>query len=313
MKANTKYAKNDPFRMDLATIGHVLYDIRCYLDEFPRPDRTSFIKGDFKHNPGGSATNVAFNCAQLGMKTSLLAKVGFDSHGKYITGKIGKIVDVSGVKIDLKNPTGVSLVLIDKRGQPEVIEMLGANATLTGKDIDLGLLESARNLHMTGTNTATLEYAARKTRARVSFDPGRSISRLGWRKLRRILGNTDILIVNEIELSELGGKEVLLDNFDLTLIIKGGSKPTIAYMEKGKRLSIKPLKVRAIDTIGAGDAFVSGFLFEFCKKEACDEKNIRSALKYGNAVAAFKIQRPGAEVSFTKRRIDSFVKKFTST
>ena len=311
MRANTKYRKTDPSNMDLATIGHALYDIRCYLDEFPKPDHSSFIKGDFKHNPGGSATNVAFNCGQLGMKTSLLAKIGFDSHGKYITERIGTKVDISGVKIDLKNPTGVSLVIINKKGQPEVIEMLGANATFTEKDLDMQILESARNLHMTGTNLPVLEYAARRTHGKVSFDPGRSISRLGWHKLRRILENTDLLAVNEIELQELGGKEVLFDNFELTLIIKRASKPTLAYTGTGKRLSVKPPKVKAIDTIGAGDAFMAGLLYKLYKKEKYTEQTLKAAIKYGHALAAYKIKRSGAEVAFTRRQIDSFAKKLT--
>jgi len=307
--ANAKYRKANPSPMDLVGIGHALYDIRCYLDEFPQPDKTSFIKGYFRHNPGGSATNVVFNCAQLGLRTALIAKVGFDSHGRYINETIGRKADVSGVKIDTKNPTGVSLVLINKEGQPEVVEMLGANATLMPKDLDPALLDSARNLHITGTNLSTLEYAVRHTGAMISFDPGRSISRLGWQKLKKVLDHTNLLVVNRIELEELGGEEAIKANFDLTLIIKG--KPIVAYPEKGKKITIKPPIIKAKDTIGAGDAFVSGVLSRLCKNNSCDMANLEKAIKYGTALAAYKIERLGAEVAFTKAKIDSFAKKLT--
>lgn len=307
--ANAKYRKTNPSIMELVGIGHALYDIRCYIDEFPQPDKTSFIKGHFRHNPGGSATNVVFNCAQLGLKTALIAKVGFDTQGRYITEKLGRVADVSGVKIDKKNPTGVSLVMINKEGQPEVVEMLGANATLMPKDLDLDLLEPARNLHITGTNLDTLEYAVRHTGAMISFDPGRSISRLGWQKLRKVLDHTDLLVVNKTEIKELGGEEAIRANFDLTLIIKG--KPVVAYPAKGKKIVVKPPIIKARDTIGAGDAFVSGVLAKLCKNNSCDMANLEKAIKYGTALAAYKIERQGAEVAFTKAKIDSFAKKLT--
>ena len=57
---------------DMVCLGHIIYDIRCYVDDFPLPDKLTKMMGRLKHGGGGSASNAAINASKLGLKTSII-------------------------------------------------------------------------------------------------------------------------------------------------------------------------------------------------------------------------------------------------
>ncbi len=303
----------------LATIGHILYDVRCYLEQFPKPDRTSFTNGRIKYGAGGSACNVAVAASRLGINSAMCGSIGFDDYGKYIIDNfISEGVDPTHVKIAYRESTGVSIIAVNAEGEVEIMVMLGANAALFKQDVKKEFIEGATMLHMTGTNLECLERAAKYASERgvkVSFDPGRSISSRGYHKLMHILENTDYVIINKKEAAQLAETSEEKDVSDIVDILEKGIKKDITYVIKsgkfptyvrspGEAFTLKPFKVNVVDTLGAGDAFAGGFAAGIIN--GMDLKN--SAIQ-ATAVAALKIQREGAQSSPTLAEYTDFIRK----
>ena len=66
------------------TIGHIVYDIRNYVEEFPEPDHTAIMRMHPKVSGGGSAANVALNLCRLGIPAGVIGNVASDRHGKIL-------------------------------------------------------------------------------------------------------------------------------------------------------------------------------------------------------------------------------------
>ncbi|MFH1285033.1 MAG: PfkB family carbohydrate kinase [Candidatus Micrarchaeota archaeon] len=288
-------------KLDLITMGHIVYDIRCYVEEFPHPDKTTFMYTTIKTSGGGSAANVAVDASVLGLKSGLIGNVGSDEHGAILLQDLRKSrVDISRVNV-CEGESGVSIVLVNRKAEVEVVEMIGVNEPL--KEVDIDYIESAKFLHLTGTSLNALKKASSagaKSGLTVSFDPGRSKSHLGLRKLESIIKKCDYLILNRHELARLTkikepheAAKKIARRYELTCIVKGGARPVI--VEGKDSLEMAPFNVKARDTIGAGDAFTAGFITALKER-----KKLERALKFANAAAAAKVMHLGAQ-SLPKR------------
>lgn len=302
---------------DAVCVGHILYDTRSYVDEFPKPDKMSFVKGTITHSIGGSATNVACNLCKLGDKAAIIGKIGFDDQGQYLLQQLKFYgVESKYVKITTEKPTGVSMIVIDKTGEPLMFEMVGANEPLTKHDISLEPIKEASHLHMSGSTLETLAYVAKiakKMKKTVSFDPGRTKSQAGFKKLYPILKNVDILLTNKVEATRIASfpekdfsssLEFLRKKLkNKIIIVKSGKEKTMVF-NKEKSFTVSTVKVKVVDTIGAGDAFTAGFLHKFLKGS-----NLEECVKFANACGALKVTREGAAGLPFKDEIYSFYKK----
>ena len=306
-------------RFDLVCLGHVLYDIRCYVDSFPLPDKLSIMAGRLKHSGGGSAANVAVNSTKLGLKTGMIGKVGFDEYGWFVVQNFRNCeVNTDHILVDFKNPTGVSLILVNGQGVPEFIQMIGASEPVLPEEIQAEYIQKARHLHMSGINLEALKQAskiARDSGVTVSLDSGRKKSELGLRKLKPILKNVDTLIINRHEAKILSGFEdhaKILDvarslrkkiGKDKTYVIKGGKENIVVLSPNGDFL-VPSFKVAVKDTIGAGDAFDAGFLAAMLRG-----KTLEDAAVYGAACGSLKCTREGAQSAPGKPTLEMFLKE----
>jgi len=283
--------------LDLVTVGHLIYDSRCYVENFPSPDKTVLIESPIRTSGGGSAANVAVDACILGKTAGLIANVGTDRHGAFLIHELKRFgVDTKGVNT-VKGESGSAIILIDHQAEVEVIESIGV--TEGSEKVDAKYIASARHLHMAGTSLQILEKAsaaAEKAHCTISFDPGRSKSKLGADKLSRVLKRCHFLIVNRKELMLLTGEHdtkkgasVLAHKFGLTCVIKGGRHPVIVEGD-GESFEMAPFEVKPVDTIGAGDAFCAGFVVAML-----EGNNLRESVKFANAVAAAKVLFPGAQ------------------
>ncbi|MFX1295249.1 MAG: carbohydrate kinase family protein [Promethearchaeota archaeon] len=306
----------------LITIGHILLDIRAYVERFPVPDISAKIKGEIQYSPGGSATNTVVAARRLGVPSSICSILGFDDYGMTVIKELIKErIDVSNIKINYLKSTGVSVLIINEEGTPIIIQTLGANEPFPLSYINAQAIENAKHLHMTGTDLNALEEASRIAKnspegnVTVSFDPGRAKSHLGYDKLMPILKNIDFLIINRIEALRMSGLAKLMDRDihdiidflkskipeHVKLIIKGGSKETIVK-SNDEYFAVPTYKVKIFDTIGAGDAFAGGFIASLLHK-----KTLKEAVIYGHAAAGYKIQYGGAQSSPTSEELAQFL------
>ena len=297
-------------------IGHAIMDSRCYINEFPKVDGMTLLLKPIQNSCGGSAANVAYNLSKMGLSSRLVAAVGDGSVRKFILNTMAdEGVDVSTVKSFKGQDTGRAIVLIDRIGNVKVFESLESCDNYFAPKIED--FKDVFHVHMTGTNLKLLQsYSkiAHKLGITISFDPGRGKCKFGVKKLSSLLSRINILFVNRNELGLLVGRETqepeaikkacreLYNQFGFIPVIKAGGKETIAY--DGKRFHTKmPKKVKVIDTIGAGDAFDSGFIASYI----CN-KSVSKSISYGMKIAALKVQRLGAQALPAKRLIASYFK-----
>lgn len=294
---------------DIVTVGHIVYDIRNYVEEFPEPDHTSVMRMHPKAGGGGSAANVAVNLSKLGFRAGVVGSVSSDRHGKFVLSDLRKFgVDTKEVRV-FSGMTGLSVIIIDKHGEVRVIEDFGVADRR--RAIDPDYIKGAKFLHMSGCAPHLLESAsaiASRAGLPVSFDPGRAASRLGERRLSPVLKRCEYLIINRKELFAITGSreeaeaERLAKKYDLVCVIKQGGREIIVKTKEASSFKVDPFTVKPVDTLGAGDAFCAGFIAGINEK-----RSLYESVRFANAVAAAKVLRKGAQ-SLPSRRF--IAKKF---
>ena len=305
--------------LDIVGIGHLLYDIRCYVNDFPLPDKLAVIMGHLKFSAGGSAANSTVTASKLGLTSGIIGKVGFDEYGWSVIQSLRKQkVNLDHAFVDFQNPTGVSLITVNRKGIPQFVQMIGASEPICPEEIRQGYIENARHLHMTGLNLEALVKVAeiaKNSNLTVSFDPGRKKSELGYKTLMPALKNVDVLFVNRKEARALLAVDVnepimnVMEKLrnkigkDKTYIIKGGKEDVLAYSSTTK-VSVSTFKVKVIDTVGAGDAFNAGFLTAFL-----EGKSLQDTVTYGVGCSAIKCTREGAQSSPSRLELEKFLEE----
>lgn len=309
-------------RIDLFTIGRVYVDIQYFVDKLPGPNKAGEIL-EIYQGCGGCPGNVAVAAARLGLKTAVCAMVGSDEFGEmYINRLKRENVDASCISIDPEKPTGMSVIMLDSEGIPAIVRRLGANTELFFDDVDTGLVGNSKWLHMgAASNISVLEKTsaiAKKQGVITSFDPGRSMSRLGYQKMKEVWDNTDVVIVNREEAGNIVGVSYNRSNFDEVseklistigedklYIIKGGSEAAFAHSEQDE-FFVRPWKKPKpiVDELGAGDAFDAGIIGGLLWG-----KSLRKSIEYGHAVAALKIMKKGTQSLPYREDVENFLKR----
>ncbi|VVC02214.1 putative sugar kinase [uncultured archaeon] len=289
---------------EIVTIGHIVYDIRNYVQEFPEPDHTAIMRMDPKVGGGGSAANVAINLSKLGFSSGVIGSVASDRHGRFLLSDLKEFgVDASQVRVFPKGMTGLSVIIIDGKGEVRVIEDLGVCDHR--RAIDPDYIRQSRFLHMSGCAFHLLDSASRlasKAGIPISFDPGRAASRLGERALSGVLKRCEYLIINRKELfamthsREESAAVRLAKKYNLVCVIKQGGNETIVKTKEADSFAVQRFHVRPVDTLGAGDALCAGFVAAVNEK-----KSLYESVRFANAVAAAKVLRQGAQ-SLPSRR-----------
>src|SRR3954452_4931685 len=119
----------------VVVVGSFVQDLTFTCPEFPRPGET--IVGQFTTGPGGKGSNQAVAAARAGAHVTFIGAVGKDAFGAGAhTFQLAEGIDCQlAEKKD--HPTGAAGILVNSRGQNEIIVALNANGALTPADIDL--------------------------------------------------------------------------------------------------------------------------------------------------------------------------------
>ena len=290
---------------DIVAVGHIVYDIRNYVEAFPEPDHTAVMRMHPNAGGGGSAANIAVNLRRLGFSSGVVGSVASDRHGKFLLEELRRFgVDTSQVKV-FRGMSGLSVIIIDADGEVRVIEDYGVADR--PRAIDPDYIRGSKFLHMSGCALHLLEAASKIAGSAgipISFDPGRASSRLGEKKLSAILRRCDFLIINRKELFALTGSHEesaaseLARKYNLVCVIKQGGREIIVKTKEASSFSVDPFRVKPVDTLGAGDAFCAGFIAGIMEK-----RSLYESVRFANAVAAAKVLRKGAQSLPTRRFI----------
>ena len=295
-----------------------LYKVERILDD------GEAVVEETKSFPGGSAANTIYGLAKLGVSTGFTSVVGDDAEGKILVNDFQKAgVDTSQIRVKPRVKTGSVLCLSDRLGRRSLYITPGANNLLTMDDLDLNYINQARILHISSFADdrqfrISLELMGRlDLSTKLSFSPGALYASKGLKALAPILSKTYILFINQNEMKQLTGEDIIKGAENC---LKQGSSIIVVTLGKGTRLELgKGISQRVVtatcyirdaetehiiplsnqntapkaDTTGAGDAFATGFLYGLLKGKGLDECG-----HLGDIVARFSIAKLGTRQGF---------------
>lgn len=265
-----------------------------------------------KSSPGGSAANTIYALAKLGVSASFCGVVGDDDYGKILLQDFQKVgVNTTGIRVKREAKTGTVLCLSDKWGRRSLYVMPGANNLLTVDDFDPAYINGAGMLHLSSFADdrqfkVVLELVDRlDSSVKLSFAPGALYAVKGLQNLAPILNRTYLLFLNQGEMRQLTGKDVIAG---AESCLRQGCQKVVVTLGTGGKLDnvtavgyikdaedehiVEPLSPdmgAGVDTTGAGDAFAAGFLYGVVKGKGLEECG-----RLGNIVAQFCIAKIGA-------------------
>lgn len=271
-----------PPQKSVLVVGSINVDCTVNVRQLPKPGET--IHGtDAVYLPGGKGGNQAVSVAAAGTKVVMIGAVGTDSHGIAARESLsGYGVDTAGV---LKKPgaTGTAFIFVEASGENLIVVTPGANSLVSPSDADTLIREFTKDappivLAQLELPIQTVEQAARITeslhgRFILNLAPAVAIS-------SEMLAVCDPIVLNEPEAAFLLGREITsstealqaaqeLANRSKSVVITLGSQGAVyAQIDKSGGTESKHFgtkKVQAVDTTGAGDAFVGAMTAALAK------------------------------------------------
>lgn len=254
---------------------------------------------------GGDGMNVAINASKLSNEVGMIGCIGDDNFGRMLQRQLKlNHVDIRGLMVDRTASTSSVIVLIRNDGKRCFLFHGGANHVFEFNNINIDLLKDASIIHIggfyqmprfDGDGTAKLMRLAKEMHKTTTLDVNWDHSGK-WRKtIEDTLKYVDYFIPSEEEAALISGQKIpekiadtLLDMGTKNVLIKMGEKG--AYFKNNESsFLISTHKVKVIDTTGAGDSFVGGFLTGLAKGW-----NMHDCARLATASAAFCVQEIGA-------------------
>jgi 2-dehydro-3-deoxygluconokinase len=266
--------------------------------------------GGFEKNLGGAELNVAVGLSRLGHRAGWAGRLGDDEFGKEILAFArGEGVDVSRTRLDSEAPTGLYFKEWRALDQLRVYYYRAGSAAsrMRFDELDLEYLLSGEILHLTGITAALSESchdlierllsAANERGVTVSFDVNVRRLLFEGRDPRKVLGplatRADLLFLSDDEADLLFGgsdpdslTEARRDIRAETVVVHHAKGAFAVEESVVSEKAAYPVDV--VDTVGAGDAFVAGFLSGRLRGWSTEE-----CLDMANACGACAVTVPG--------------------
>lgn len=302
----------------LFSIGEVLID-------FIPLDKGVALKDvlSFERAPGGAPANVAAAVAKYGMKASMISKLGKDAFGDFLVEKL----EQTGVNTDhiLRTDeanTGLAFVSLKKNGERDFsfYRNPSADLLLEADELDEKIFGIGDYLHFCSVDLveSPMKYAHKKAiesvkskQGIISFDPNVRLplweneedcrnTILEFLPLAHILKVSDeeLEFITRISDEREALKSLFQGDVEVVVYTQGGEGATV--LTKDTVHFKQGYKVNVVDTTGAGDAFIGGFLFVLLKNEveklnlmAYVEDNGIELLSFANASGALTTTKKG--------------------
>ncbi|MFE4467673.1 ribokinase [Leifsonia sp. NPDC056824] len=289
----------------IIVVGSLNADLVVRTDRFPRAGET-VSGGDLLIGAGGKGANQAVAAGRIGGDVAMVGAVGADANGELLRSAVAAAgVDTSRVTVRDSVATGTALITVDADGENTIVVSAGANGTLVPDDLPDGVFDGAAVLGLClEVPAATVRAAAERARAAgatVVLNP----SPFG-EAARDLVPLADVLLVNEGEAEALLGlaegavasdpaavrdrlaalgiaRAVVTRGADGCLIVDGDAAPA----------HVAAVRITAVDTTGAGDAFMGSLLVRLAEGDA-----LVDAARFAVGVGGYAAAHPGAQASY---------------
>ncbi len=282
----------------IVAVGNANVDIAVFLSEIPGPDEDVDAESA-SLGVGGSASNFASTCALLGEETSIVAVVGDDPLGSFYLEKMAQRgVDTGLVEVRAASETGFVVILNVAGSQRRMIRYRGANLLLADDVLRRRseVLRSAEVVHTSSVRPAVVRTLVEMGLG-LSWDPGwTAVSRYREEALELMkTGQVLRAFFNEKELRALtrsgdlrkGAASIHEMGVEEVVIKRGGAGSAALTFKTW--YEAPALRVRAVDTTGAGDVFDGAYTVARLRGLSPEE-----ALRAANFAAGRTVEVPGA-------------------
>ena len=267
---------SSPEKRSVVCAGMVVADVVVFpFAGLPDPGTLKLVERTELH-VGGCAASTAITLAQLGVETEIVACVGEDEFGHFLSGTLARSgVNISGLVRSPNLVTSTTVVLVAANGERSFLHAIGANVGLGPELFPPPLLQRCQILHfgaalllpsLDGYPMAAVLAAARTAGAVTSVDTVWDPSGGWYATLAPCLSQLDILMASEREAAALAGcadpdgaADFLLGCGVRWVTIKLGGRGCL-LASSSERHRLPAFDVPVVDTTGAGDAFAAGFL-----------------------------------------------------
>ena len=284
-------------------LGSLNMDFVYSLDRIPEQGET-YYSNSFMFNSGGKGSNQAVACQNFGLNASLIGSVGNDLQADILLNDLLNYdVDISFIKRS-HFPTGNAVILLTK-GDNRIILNGGANHDHNLSHIAQALSDSKPNDYFLTQLEIPLEMVhqslilAKKKGLVTVLNPS-PVQRLE----ESIFEYVDILIMNEIEASQLSNKLTKSTEIIPYFLSKGIQQVVITMGAKGVYYNDNQsichkasLKTKVVDTTAAGDTFSGALLAELSRKST-----IHDAIQMAIFASTMTIEKEGAQKSMPTRQ-----------
>lgn len=293
----------------VVVVGSANVDLTTFTDQFPRPGETIFGK-DFHLGFGGKGANQAFAARRCGAEVTMVARLGDDLFGQATVDNFTAAgIDTSHVTITPGVSSGVAPIFVDSDGQNRILVVKGANDRLSPHDVDAAS-DAIRNADFVITQLEipleTVFHTLKLTRelgvrSILNPAPGHELELEQTRAAEYLIPNeTEAETMTGLSLADTDDAEkcarfLLGQGFPNVIITLGANGSLYAAGDSMTR--VPPFAVKAVDSTGAGDAFIGSlacFLSEGPGNEA-------EAIRRANLYAALSTLRIGTQSSFVSR------------
>jgi ribokinase len=300
---------------NLVVLGSINADHILNLESFPTPGET--VTGNqYQVAFGGKGANQAVAAGRSGANIAFIACTGDDDTGERVRKQLeSDSIDIAPVSVVAGESTGVALIFVNAEGENVIGIHAGANAALNIERVEVQreIIAHAEALLMQLESPVESVLAAAKiahenhTTVVLNPAPARVLS-------DELLALVDIITPNETEAEKLTGIRVENDDDAAraakalhekgidTVIITLGSRGVWASVN-GEGRRVPGFKVKAVDTIAAGDTFNGALVTALLEGKLMDD-----AIRFAHAAAAIAVTRKGAQPSVPWRKeIDEFL------
>ena len=276
----------------IAVVGSINADLVVQMPSLPGRGET-VRSSEPLWFPGGKGANQAVAAARMGGQVTMYGAVGQDAPGEMcLVSLLESGVDVSAIA-KVSSATSTALVMVEHSGENQIVVTDGANqhvtfdpAAVAQADAVIVQFEIPEDVLIQAGKSSTGIFC-------VNAAPVREMSN----ELAELI---DVLIVNEIEFTQLGKPSGGL------VIVTAGANEVIAYQDGEIVAKCTPPKVAAIDTVGAGDTFVGAFMVAFASGA-----DVSTSLHRACAASALSTLKLGAQSGMpTASQVEAFLQTY---
>ena len=293
----------------IGVIGSNMVDLVTTVDRMPRLGET-LAAPHFAIGPGGKGANQAAAAAKLGADVMMVSRVGDDLFGADVLRNLARLgIEATHVRAVPGSSNGVAPIFVDANGDNVILIVKGANDHLLPADVDeaaADLLGCELLLLQLEIPLDTVYHAIDWAQAHgkpVLLNPAPATAALSLDRIAAV----EFFMPNQTELSILtgmpAGTRAEAEAAARHLLARGMGRIVVTLGAEGALLvtptetwHVPPVRVRALDTSGAGDAFIGAFAAHYVVY-----KDMHAALGQATLYAAHSVTRAGTQTAFASR------------